>query len=594
MNMEDRLSRAQAFLESGQSMLLTAPWHRRFLLKFPSSAGTIFLTAERRFFIVDFRYIEAAHGIGNGFEVILQEELAVQLRALAKENGVTAVLTDAKALSFEELEVLRRLFERDCLKASGRLTDFLGALAQAETEEENRCAERIRAIAERVEKRFARFVRVGASLESLKRKLGQIRGEEGDESRTFAAEFAVQSGKAEACVAEGVLPAGSTLCVRFALEAGLVSRGQAMRFPVKALPAVPVQSRRAALCALLWEENSAVLLCGRPSIRYYIGADPGPESQLLLMHSEILLFSRRRPAVSGITVLPGDFEGMPAKAAAYLEAAVRAAGVRKIYAEPDIPMKVLGVWRGLPCPVVPSRALEERIYSRRSVKREEELARIRAAQDVTDRVFLEALNYIHAGMTDIEIQRMVGMLFYEMGSQMDSFDHVCGCGPDTAKPHVKPTGRAARRGDFVMLDIGASVDGYGSDMTRMVGIGAVDAEKQEIYNLVLEAQNAGIQAARAGAVCCAVDGAARQRISDGGFGPYFLHGLGHPVGCGGKEGPRFSQSDTSVLRPGVVMTVEPGIYLPGRFGVRIEDMVYIGEQGTENLTHSPKTLPCVK
>jgi len=247
MNMEDRLSRAQAFLKSGQGMLLTAPWHRRFLLKFPSSAGTIFLTAERRFFIVDFRYIEAARGIGNGFEVILQEELAVQLRALAKENGVTAVLTDAKALSFEELEALRRLFERDCLKASGRLTDFLGALAQEETEEENRCAERIRAIAERVEKRFARFVRAGASLEGLKRKLGQIRGEEGDESRTFAAEFAVQSGKAEACVAEGVLPAGSTLCVRFALEAGLVSRGQAMRFPVKALPAVPVQSRRAAL-----------------------------------------------------------------------------------------------------------------------------------------------------------------------------------------------------------------------------------------------------------------------------------------------------------------------------------------------------------
>lgn len=98
MNMEDRLSRAQAFLKSGQGMLLTAPWHRRFLLKFPSSAGTIFLTAERRFFIVDFRYIEAARGIGNGFEVILQEELAVQLRALAKENGVTAVLTDAKAL----------------------------------------------------------------------------------------------------------------------------------------------------------------------------------------------------------------------------------------------------------------------------------------------------------------------------------------------------------------------------------------------------------------------------------------------------------------------------------------------------------------
>lgn len=594
MNMEERISRVQAFLKSGQGMLLTAPWHRRFLLKFPSSAGTIFLTAEKRFFIVDFRYIEAARKIGNGFEVILQEELAVQLRALAKGSDITEVLTDAEKLSFEELEALCRLFKKDVLKASERLSCFLKGLMQEKTEEEVLYAEKIRAVAVRVEERFARFVHEGASLEGLKRKLGQLRGEEGDESHTFTAEFFVRDGEAESCDTEGVLRAGSTLCVRFALEAGFVSQQRTMCFPVKKLPAVPVQSRRAALRELLWEENSAVLLCGRPGIRYYIGVDPGPGSQLLLTHSEILLFSRQQPEIPGITVLPRDFEGMPAKAAAYLEAAVRGAGVRKIYAEPDIPMKALGVWRRLPCAVIPSKELEARVYSRRSVKREEELARIRAAQDVTDRVFLEALNYIHEGMTDVQIQRLVGVLFYEMGSQMESFDHVCGCGPDTSKPHVKPTGRVARRGDFVMLDIGASVDGYGSDMTRMVGIGAVDAHKREIYNLVLEAQNAGIQAARAGAVCCAVDGAARQRISDGGYGRYFLHGLGHPVGCGGKEGPRFNQSDTSLLYPGVVMTVEPGIYLPGEFGVRIEDMVYVGEQGTENLTHSPKELLCVK
>lgn len=144
-----------------------------------------------------------------------------------------------------------------------------------------------------------------------------------------------------------------------------------------------------------------------------------------------------------------------------------------------------------------------------------------------------------------------------------------------------------------MLDIGAQVEGYGSDMTRMVGIGELDEEKQQIYQIVLEAQNTAISSIRPGVACKEVDAAARQVIEQKGFGQYFLHGLGHPVGCGGHEGPRFNQTDNTPLHAGVVMTVEPGIYLPGKFGVRIEDMIYVGESGIENLTHSSKELICV-
>lgn len=455
MNRDGRIAQVQGFLKPGQGALLTEYAHRVFLLGFPSSAGTIFLTAEKRFFLVDFRYIEMARKIGAGFRVILQEDMAAQLQALAAENGITGVLTDREALTAKGFETIRRNLGQGILQDGPELSAFLRALEKEKTEDEQACLEKAKGIAARIEKRFGRFVREGASIESLRRRLGLIRGEEGDESRTFAAQFIVegQDGPAGPLAA---LQAGSSFSVQFTVTVGLISCRREMRFPVKGLLPVPAQSRRAALGELLWEEHSAIHLCSRPNIRYYLGADPGRDGGLLFTGKDILLWGEKGADVPGVTWLPGQ-----------------------------------------------------------------------------------------------------------------------------------------QRGDWVMLDIGAQVDGYGSDMTRMVGIGEVDGEKREIYALVLQAQEAAIRAVQAGAVCRYVDAAARDVIGGRGYGAYFLHGLGHSVGSGGREGPRFSQSDTSTLQPGVVMTVEPGIYLPGRFGVRIEDMVYVGEQGTENLTHSTKELICV-
>lgn len=584
MNRADRVAQVQSFLQPGQGALLTEYRHRVFFLGFPSSAGTLFLTRDQRYFLVDFRYIELAGRIQDGFQVILQEDLPAQLPSLARENKITQVLADVELFSWEGWESAKALLPPGMLGESQELSHLLREMETHKTQQELEEESRAREIAQTVEERFAPFVRAGASVDLLRRKFTQLRGEAGDDSRTFAASFAGERPGCQGPLGERLQP-GEVLTVRWEVVVGLTPWETTSRFPVKDLLPLPRRQRQASLKELLWEEHSGVLLCGSPNLRYYLAGNPGPGAWLLVTPKETLLLGDRDP---GLGV---DFQ--PKSRWKSILTRVVEEGLTTLYVEPGVPLGTLAQWRQLPCQVVPSRELEERIYRRRGVKREEELDRLRAAQAITDRVFWESLNYLRPGMTDVEIQRMVGLLFFDLGSQMESFNHVCGCGVDTSLPHVKPTGRVARKGDLVMLDIGAQVEGYGSDMTRMVGLGAVDQEKQEIYQLVLQAQLAGLQAAKAGAVCSQVDAAARQVIQDRGYGRYFLHGLGHPVGCGGREGPRFSQTDHSVLAPGVVMTVEPGVYLPGKFGVRIEDMVYIGNGFTENLTHSPKELICV-
>ena len=157
-------------------------------------------------------------------------------------------------------------------------------------------------------------------------------------------------------------------------------------------------------------------------------------------------------------------------------------------------------------------------------------------------------------------------------------------------PHAIPTDKKLEDGDFLTLDFGCLYGGYCSDMTRTVSIGKADDEKKAVYNKVLEAQLAVLDAVKPGLVCKDVDAIARNIIRDAGYGSYFGHGLGHSVGLFIHESPAFNTRDETVLQAGMVITDEPGIYLPGRFGVRIEDMILITEEGYENLAHSPKGL----
>ena len=176
------------------------------------------------------------------------------------------------------------------------------------------------------------------------------------------------------------------------------------------------------------------------------------------------------------------------------------------------------------------------------------------------------------------------------GSEGLAFDPIVVSGPNTSKPHGVPGDRKLEYGDFVTMDFGAKVNGYCADMTRTVALGFVSEEMSRIYGIVLRAQEQAIGMTRAGVTGAEVDGTARKVIEDAGYGAYFGHGYGHSVGLEIHEAPNCSPANHEPLSAGVVCSAEPGIYLPGKFGVRIEDVVIVTEDGCEDITGSPKNL----
>ena len=234
--------------------------------------------------------------------------------------------------------------------------------------------------------------------------------------------------------------------------------------------------------------------------------------------------------------------------------------------------------------------MNEKIHSFRSVKEEWELERMRKAQDMTDKAFSEIIGRIKVGMTEKELQAELIYCLYKNGADGLAFDPIVVSGPNTSLPHGVATERAICEGDFVTLDFGALYGGYCADMTRTVAVGYVTEEMEKIYNTVLQAQLAGIAATKAGVTGAEIDGAARQVIVDAGYGDYFGHGYGHCIGMECHEMPSCNPRGSEPMQVNMVSSAEPGIYLPGRFGVRIEDLVVITADGCENITASPKNL----
>ena len=230
------------------------------------------------------------------------------------------------------------------------------------------------------------------------------------------------------------------------------------------------------------------------------------------------------------------------------------------------------------------------MLSLRTVKTRDELDKIVRAQRIAERAFEEILNEIRPGVTEKELAARLTYLMLHEGAENMSFDPIVVSGANSSKPHGVPSEKAVAAGDFVTMDFGCIYDGYCSDMTRTVAVGRADEEMRRVYETVLSAQRAGIEAARAGVTGAEVDAAARQVIADAGHGAYFGHGFGHGVGLFIHEAPTASPRGTETLPAGAVVTAEPGIYLPGRFGVRIEDMLYLTETGCENLTRAEKDL----
>lgn len=234
--------------------------------------------------------------------------------------------------------------------------------------------------------------------------------------------------------------------------------------------------------------------------------------------------------------------------------------------------------------------LEDSVARLRVTKEDDEVGKIVAAQRIAEQALEEVMNDIRVGVTEKEIAARLTYLMLHYGAENMSFDPIVVSGANSSKPHGVPTEKQIEAGDFVTMDFGCIVDGYCSDMTRTVAVGHVTEEMQRVYDIVLDAQLAGIACCKAGVSGREVDGAARRVIEAAGYGDAFGHGFGHGVGLEIHEAPTASSRSEALLPAGSILTAEPGIYLLGKFGVRTEDMLYVIEDGCINLTEAPKTL----
>ncbi len=234
--------------------------------------------------------------------------------------------------------------------------------------------------------------------------------------------------------------------------------------------------------------------------------------------------------------------------------------------------------------------IDEEINSLREIKTAEEIEYLSEAERIGDVGFWEILKFIQPGVSELEIAAKLEYIMKCNGAEKLSFDTIAASGPNSAIPHAMPSERKLMPGDFLTLDFGCTYKGYCSDMTRTVVLGKASDRQREVYDTVLKAQLAVCSEISAGKVCREMDALARNIITEAGYGENFGHGLGHSVGLFIHENPACNKRDESVLKPGMIMTVEPGIYIDGFGGVRIEDMVVITEKGCRNLAHSPKEL----
>ena len=239
---------------------------------------------------------------------------------------------------------------------------------------------------------------------------------------------------------------------------------------------------------------------------------------------------------------------------------------------------------------IKSDELSNNIYDMRTIKSTEEIEKIHKAQEIAEKAFDEILGFIRPGVTEREIALKLDNCMLENGAEGLSFETIALAGANTSMPHGVPGNYKVKNGDFVLMDFGAVYDGYHSDMTRTVCVGQSSEKMGKIYDIVLKAQLEALKKVKSGITGSELDGYARDIIDESGYGDFFGHSLGHGVGMEIHEFPTASSKSETFLKENMVVTVEPGIYLPGEFGVRIEDFVVVTENSHQNLTNCPKKL----
>jgi Xaa-Pro aminopeptidase len=337
-------------------------------------------------------------------------------------------------------------------------------------------------------------------------------------------------------------------------------------------------------------EVDAILVTRLPNVRYLTGFT-GSNAQAIVTDSSALFLtdgryaeqSRQEVAAVERVIYRGELAEPLAEACAAL-------GIGRLGFEAhDVTVDGLERLRGKLDGVefVPVGQPVERL---RWIKDEEELELLREAQACTDRAFEDIMQTIATGMTERQVALELEHALRRAGADALSFDPIVAFGEQAAEPHHYPTHRVLDEGDIIKMDFAGMCGGYHADMTRTIAFGAPPPELRKIHDVVREAQQAAIDAVRAGVTGGAVDATARGVVADAGYGDHFTHGLGHGVGLEIHEGPNFRPDGDDILPAGAVMTVEPGIYIPGLGGVRIEDMVEVREDGCRVVGSSIREL----
>lgn len=336
------------------------------------------------------------------------------------------------------------------------------------------------------------------------------------------------------------------------------------------------------------------LLVSKPAnVRYLTGFSSPKDGRALLLENQVLLFTDGRYALQAreeversLVIWKGSNRWN------FVRQRLRQRRVRNLGVESDSISfnewhrlrKILG------CKIRPVTGWIDEL---RTIKHPWELNHIRRAAEVNDRAFHYILPFIRPGIQEMDIALELEWFLRKHAAFQVAFELIVASGPNGAKPHARPSSRLLEKGDLVTLDYGCVCNGYNSDITRTVALGKPSSGLKSVYHAVLRAQQAALTLFQPGMKAKKADAAARKRLRELGYGPYFTHSLGHGVGLEIHEAPRISADSDARLKPGMVITCEPGVYIPEQGGVRIEDLVLITENGHEKLSSAPTEMICL-
>lgn len=346
------------------------------------------------------------------------------------------------------------------------------------------------------------------------------------------------------------------------------------------------------LRSYLTDSDTAILITSDVN-RFYISSFRSSAGAVLVTNNTVNLFVDFRYYEAALNSVPKDINVvLYRKLTQAINDVVNKEHIKCVYIEESfVSVNDFQYYsKELECEVVSDFQLSDKLLQLRSVKSEAEVKSVVEAQKIAEKSFSQLLNHINEGVTERELALELEHLMKKYGAEKTAFDIIAVSGMNSSLPHGVPTDKKIKNGEFITFDFGCVVNGYHSDMTRTVALSYVTDEMCVIYDTVLKAHNLAAQSIKAGVTCADIDNAARDYIISKGYGDYFGHSTGHGVGLEIHEKPTVYKTNNCVLHENSIITVEPGIYMPGQFGVRIEDMYLVTNNGFEDLATLSKEL----